>query len=211
MQQIITFLNEGAPFSYFNVVLILPIVIAIIIERTIFIMTKYRVNSTEFMAQIRKLVQGGNIDRAIKLCEAAPYPLLQVVKAGLTQVNRGEEAVIASMDERMSEVVPDLEKRIGSLWSFANIATLVGLLGTISGLIGSFHAVGTIDDPGERSARLSLGISEAMYNTALGLGIAVLCMVAHLILHGWAKKIKQDMERVVMKVENLLTMRRQGA
>ncbi len=208
MEGIWEFLVDGAPFSFLNVG-ILAFVIAIIIERTVFILTKYRVNSREFMAQIRKLVQGGNVDRAIKLCEAAPLPLLQVVKAGLTQVNRGEEAVIASMEERMSEVIPDLEKRIGALWSLANIATLMGLLGTISGLIKAFAAV-AFAEPAQRSALLSRGISEAMYNTALGLGIALLCMIAHLILHGMVKKQKQDLERSTMKLENLLTLRRQG-
>ncbi|RLB57368.1 MAG: MotA/TolQ/ExbB proton channel family protein [Deltaproteobacteria bacterium] len=199
---------EGAPFSFLNAA-VLFLVLAIIVERFVFILTKYRVNSREFMAQIRKLVQAGNIDRAIKLCEAAALPLLQVVKAGLTQVNRGEEAVIASMEERMSEVIPELEKRIGALWSLANIATLIGLLGTISGLIKAFGAV-AFADPAEASAILSRGISEAMYNTALGLGIAVLCMIAHLILHGMSKKQKQDMERATMKLENLIALRRQG-
>jgi len=208
MEGIWEFLIDGAPFSFLNVA-ILAWVIAIIIERTVFILTKYRVNSREFMAQIRKLVQAGNVDRAIKLCEAAPLPLLQVVKSGLTQVNRGEEAVIASMEERMSEVVPELEKRIGALWSLANIATLMGLLGTISGLIKAFAAV-AFAEPAQRSALLSRGISEAMYNTALGLGIALVCMIAHLILHGMAKKQKQDLERSTMKLENLLTLRRQG-
>jgi biopolymer transport protein ExbB len=208
MEKIWEFMIEGLPFSFINVG-VLAFVLAIIVERFVFILTKYRVNSREFMAQIRKLVQAGNIDRAIKLSEAAPLPLLQVVKSGLTQVNRGEEAVIASMEERMSEVLPDLEKRIGALWSLANIATLVGLLGTISGLIKSFGAV-EFAEPAERTAKLSLGISEAMYNTALGLGIAVLCMIFHLILHGMAKRIKQDMERSTMKLENLIMMRRQG-
>lgn len=208
MEGIWEFLIDGAPFSFLNTA-ILAFVIAIIIERTVFILTKYRVNSREFMAQIRKLVQAGNVDRAIKLCEAAPLPLLQVVKAGLTQVNRGEEAVIASMEERMSEVVPELEKRIGALWSLANIATLMGLLGTISGLIKAFAAV-AFAEPAQRSALLSRGISEAMYNTALGLGIALICMIAHLILHGMSKRVKQDLERSTMKLENLLTLRRTG-
>jgi biopolymer transport protein ExbB/TolQ len=129
-----------------------------------------------------------------------------VVKAGLTQVNRGEDAIIASMEERMSELMPELEKRIGSLWSLANIATLIGLLGTISGLIRAFAAV-AFAEPSQKSALLSKGISEAMYNTALGLGIAVICMVFHLILHGQQKKIKLDMERSTMKLENLLTLK----
>jgi len=209
MQEVWHALVQGAPFSFINVCT-LAFSLAIIAERAVFILTRYRVNAREFMAQIRKLVQAGNIDRAIKLCEAAPLPLLQVVKAGLTQVNRGEEAVIASMEERMSEVLPELEKRIGALWSLANIATLIGLLGTIKGLIVAFKAVGQIDDPSQKQSMLSSGIAEAMWNTALGLGIAVICMIAHLILHGMAKKQKMEMEKATMKLENLLTLRRQG-
>jgi biopolymer transport protein ExbB/TolQ len=207
MHKVWEFMQDGAPFSFINVA-ILAFVIAVVAERFVHILTKHQVNGEEFMAQIRKLVQAGNIDRAIKLCEAAPLPLLQVVKAGLSQVNRGEEAVIAQMEDRMGEVIPNLEKRIGMLWSLANIATLVGLLGTISGLIKSFAAV-AFAEPAQKSALLSRGISEAMYNTALGLGIAVICMVFHLILHGWAKKIKHDLERTTMKLENLLTLKRE--
>jgi biopolymer transport protein ExbB len=207
MEKVWEFLHDGAPFSFINVA-ILAAVIAIIADRFVHILTKHQVNGEEFMAQIRKLVQAGNIDRAIKLCEAEPLPLLQIVKAGLTQVNRGEEAIIAQMDERMSEVVPQLEKRIGVLWALANIATLIGLLGTISGLIKSFAAV-AFAEPSQKSALLSRGISEAMYNTALGLGIAVLCMFFHMVLHGWAKRIKHDLERTQMKLENLLTLKRE--
>ncbi|MFW6031085.1 MAG: MotA/TolQ/ExbB proton channel family protein [Myxococcota bacterium] len=209
MEEIWEALVEGAPFSFVNMG-VLAFALAIIAERFVFILTKYRVNAREFMAQVKKLVQAGNVDRAIKLCEAAPLPLLHVVKSGLTQVNRGEEAVIASMEERMGEVVPELEKRIPALWSIANIATLIGLLGTISGLIRAFKAVGMISDPSQKTAMLSRGIAEAMWNTALGLGIAVICMIAHLILHGMAKKQKMELERATMQLENLLTLRKQG-
>jgi len=200
---------EGAPFSFINIA-VLALVLAIVAERFVFILSKYRVNATEFMAQVRKLVQAGNIDRAIKLCEAAPLPLLQVIKAGLTQVNRGEDAVIANMEEKLAEVLPALEKRIASLWTFANLATLIGLLGTIRGLIRAFAAVGTIDDPSQKTAMLSAGISEAMWNTFLGLLIAVIAMFFHLILNGMAKRQKHEMEKATMKLENLLTLKRQG-
>ena len=98
MEEVWHALLEGAPFSFINIG-VLAFALAVIAERFVYILTKYRVNTTEFMGQIRKLVQAGNIDRAIKLCEAAPLPLLQVVKSGLTQVNRGEEAIIANMEE----------------------------------------------------------------------------------------------------------------
>jgi biopolymer transport protein ExbB len=205
MQGLAEFIEEGGFFMYLNI-LTSVVVLATIVERAVFILTKYRVNSREFLAQIRKLVQAGNLDRAIKLCEAAPLPLLQVVKAGLTQANRGEEAVVAAIEEKMLDVAPELNKRIAALWSLANIATLLGLLGTITGLIKAFEAV-SFASPEQRSALLSRGISEAMNNTALGLGIAVTCMIAHLLISGAAKRIMADLERTAAKLENLLTLK----
>jgi len=201
--------KENPTFLSINLV-VSAIVIALIIERLAFQLGKYRVNSKEFFAQIKKLVTAGNIDRAIKLCDAGDYPTLQLVKAGLTHANKGPDEIDAAMSEKMGELKPAVEKRIGALWSLANIATLVGLLGTVLGLI---HTFGAVSAPGlsaaDRQRILANGIAEAMYNTALGLGIAVLCMFFHMILHAWAKRIKLDLERTTMRLENLLTLKRE--
>ena len=183
------------------------IVLTIVIERFAFQMTRYRVNSKEFFAQVKKLVAAGNIDRAIKLCEADDYPILQLVKAGLTHANKGADEIDASLSEKLSELKPQSEKRIGALWSLANIATLIGLLGTVSGLIATFGAIAA---PGlsqsDKQRMLSNGIAEAMYNTALGLGIAVFCMITHIILHTRAKAIQHDLESTVERTFNMLTI-----
>jgi biopolymer transport protein ExbB/TolQ len=182
-------------------------VIAMVVERTAFQLGKYRVNSKEFFAQIKKLVTAGNIDRAIKLCDAGDYPTLQLVKAGLTHANKGPDEIDAAMSEKIGELKPAVEKRVGSLWSLANIATLVGLLGTVFGLIHTFGAVGA---PGLSAAQkqsiLANGIAEAMYNTAFGLGIAVFCMITHLFLHQRAKNITHDLDATQERVFNLLTI-----
>lgn len=209
MEEIWEALKHGAPFSFINIG-VLAFALAIVAERLVFMLTKYRVNAPEFMAQVRKLVQAGNIDRAIKLCEAAPLPLLQVMKSGLTQVNRGEDAIIASMDEKLDEEIPNLEKRTPWLWTLANLATLTGLLGTVRGLIKAFQAVGAIDDPAQKQRVLTDGISEAMWNTFLGLLIAVICMASHLLLNSMAQKHKHQMEASAQKLQNLLTLRPKG-
>jgi biopolymer transport protein ExbB/TolQ len=174
-------------------------------------MTRYRVNSKEFFAQVKKLVLAGNIDRAIKLCEADDYPILQLVKAGLTHANKGPDEIDASLSEKLSELKPQSEKRIGALWSLANIATLIGLLGTVSGLIGTFGAIAA---PGlsqsDKQRMLSNGIAEAMYNTALGLGIAVFCMITHIILHTRSKTIQHDLEGTMERTFNMLTIQKTG-
>ena len=185
------------------------IVLTVVIERFIFQLTRYRVNSKEFFAQIKKLVMAGNIDRAIKLCEAGDYPVLQLVKSGLMQANKGEEDIDAALSERLSELKPDVEKRIGALWSLANIATLIGLLGTVSGLIATFAAIARPDlSQADKQSLLANGIAEAMYNTALGLGIAVFCMITHIILHTRAKAILHDLDTVMERTFNLLTIQK---
>src|SRR6201990_1648474 len=129
--------KENPTFLSINLV-VSAIVIAMIVERAGFQLGKYRVNSKEFFAQIKKLVTAGNIDRAIKLCDAGDYPTLQLVKAGLTHANKGPDEIDAAMSEKIGELKPAVETRVGSLWSLANIATLVGLLGTVVGLIHTF-------------------------------------------------------------------------
>lgn len=198
--------KENPVFLSFNLV-VSAIVLAVVVERAVFQLGKYRVNSKEFFAQIKKLVTAGNIDRAIKLCDAGDFPTLQLVKAGLTSASKGPDEIDAAMSEKISDLKPAVEKRIGSLWSLANIATLIGLLGTVVGLIHTFAAVA---DPNlsaaDRQRVLANGIAEAMYNTALGLGIAVSCMIAHLILHQRAKNITHDLEATQERVFNLLTI-----
>jgi biopolymer transport protein ExbB/TolQ len=199
----------GLPF--FINIFVLIIVFATITERMIFLLSKFRVNSRELLGQVRKLVQAGNIDRAIKLCEAADVPLLRVFRAGLTQVNRGDEAVVTAIEEQMMDIEPTVNKRIGALWSLANIGTLFGLLGTILGLIHTFSSLDRIQDPGLRQQALARGIAEAMYNTALGLFIALVCMIAHMLLSGQAKRIIADLESTSAKLTNLLTTHRNAA
>jgi biopolymer transport protein ExbB len=198
-------------FAFFVNIGVIIIVLAIIAERTIYLASKFRVNSRELLAQVKKLVQANNIDRAIKLCEAADVPLLRVFRAGLMQVNRGPDAVVTAIEEQTMEIEPNVNKRINALFSLANIGTLFGLLGTIIGLINTFKALDRVQDPAAKQQALARGISEAMLNTALGLSIALLCLVAHLLLGGQAKKILSDLEQTSTKLINLLTSQREGA
>ncbi len=208
--QLIDAFKHNPTFMVLNLITS-AIVLTIVVERFIFQSSRYRVNSKEFFAQVKKLVAAGNIDRAIKLCEASDYPILQLVKAGLTHANKGADEVDAALSEKLSELKPEAEKRVGALWSLANIATLIGLLGTVSGLIATFGAIAAPGlSPSDKQAMLSNGIAEAMYNTALGLGIAVFCMITHVLLHTRAKNIQHDLEGTVERTFNLLTIQRAG-
>ena len=199
-------IKHNPTFLIINLV-VSAVVVTIIIERAAFQLGRYRVNSREFFAQIKKLVAAGNIDRAIKLCDASDYPILQLVKSGLTHANKGADEIDAALSEKLSELKPQVEKRVAALWSLANIATLVGLIGTVSGLITTFSSIAV---PGlsqaDKQRMLSNGIAEAMYNTAFGLSIAVVCMIAHVLLHTRSKNIQHDLESTTERVFNLLTI-----
>lgn len=195
--------REGGIWMY--MILAMSIVaIGIVIERFIFLFFKYNINAHAFMAQIQKLVMAGNVDRAIKLCNAAPSAALpKVVKAGLTRANKGDLAISNAIEETSLEVIPLIMRRTPALLAIANIATLLGLLGTIVGLIDAFDKLATAP-PEERQTLLGKGISLAMYTTAAGLIVAIPTMLAHLFLSGITKKIVDEIDQYSVKLENLL-------
>lgn len=209
IQTLAEFFKEGGPFMFVNVVTS-AVAIAIVVERIVVLAFKLNLNAAPFMEQVQKLILSGNVDRAVKLCGAAPNAALsRVIRAGLTRANRGEQEIARALEESVLEVTPLISKRIQPLWSLANIATLVGLIGTITGLIGTFKSLGAAS-PEMKQLMLSKGISEAMNNTAFGLTIAVVCIVAHLMLMSKAKAMIEEIEYNALRLENLLGRRGAG-
>jgi len=203
----ILFTHGGLP-PYINVG-VSALAIAIMIERFI-TLTKYTVAEKPFMDQLEKLVKENQIDRARKLCQAAPNSVLaRVMLAGLDRANHGEAEVSAAIEERVLEITPLVSKRTPSLFPLANIATLIGLIGTILGLIKTFAAIGSAA-PEMKAQLLSIGISEAMYNTAFGLVVAVACISAQLFLGNKVKELLEEIEYNAIKLENLLSRRAAG-
>jgi biopolymer transport protein ExbB len=209
MQDLAHFFKEGGFFMFINLA-ILTVALASIAERTVMIVFRFNVNSKAFMAQVQKLILSNNIDRAIKLCNAAPHAALaRVIKAGLTRANRGSREVARALEEAVIEVTPLIAKRIPALWSLANIATLVGLVGTIFGLIGTFKSLSAASAE-MKQVMLSRGISEAMNNTAFGLLIAVICIIAHMMLNTKSKSMIEEVEFQALRLENMLVQRQSG-
>ena len=201
--------DKGGVFFIVNT-FFLAIVIGLIVERAIYFLGRGHLNAKAFLEQLRKLLSANNVDRAKKLCDATTAPVARVAKAGLNRLHRGEAAVAQAMEETMTDTIPEVKTRVGALWSLANIVTLVGLLGTITGLISTFAALGDAN-PADAKKKLSDGISEAMYNTAFGLSIALVCMVAHLVLSAAMKKVISDLEAFSLRFENLLAEGAAGA
>ncbi len=202
--------SVGGPFFYINT-LFMAVIIAIVVERALYFLGRGHINAKAFLEQIRRLLAANNIDRAKKLCDATSAPVARVAKAGLNRMHRGEAAVAQAMEETMVDVTPEVKTRIGALWSMANIVTLTGLLGTVTGLIHTFFGIEATTDPAARQSALSKGIAEAMYNTAFGLGLALTCMLSHLLLSTASKRVIADLESFSLRLENMLSEGAAGA
>ncbi len=206
MQGIAETFSDGGGWMY-PIALTSVIGLGIVVERFIFLFFKYNINANAFMGQIQKLVMANNIDRAIKLCNAAPNAALpKVIKAGLTRANKGELEISNAIEEATLEIVPIVQKRTATLGGVANVATLLGLLGTIIGLIGAFSALEAAA-PDARAAALAKGISVAMNTTAFGLIVAIPCMSAQMFLAAVTTKILNEIDQFSVKLENLLVSR----
>jgi len=205
------FYKKGGPWMH-PILLMSIIGLGVIIERFIFLYFKYNINAAAFMAQIQKLVMANNIDRAIKLCNAAPSAALpKVIKAGLTRANKGPEEIQNAVEEATLEIVPIVTKRTTVLQQIANISTLLGLLGTIIGLVQAFQALQKQGIPPEmRQTLLARGISVAMHTTAFGLIVAIPCLAAQVLLSAVTKKIVDEIDQYSVKLENLLISRLHG-
>lgn len=202
--------DNGGIWMY-SILAVSILCLGVVIERFVFIFFKYNINAHAFMAQIQKLVMANNIDRAIKLCNAAPSAALpRVIKAGLTRANKGEIEIQNAIEEASLEVVPLIMKRTATLSALANIATLLGLLGTIIGLIEAFEALEKAT-PDKRQEMLARGIALAMNTTAFGLIVAIPTLFAHMIISSMTKKIVDEIDQYAVKLENLLISRTKGA
>ena len=209
MDFVLSFFRDGGEFMY--VILTVSVIgMATVIERGYMILFRYNLNGAAFMAQIQKLIMANNIDRAIKLCNAeSNAALTKVLKAGLTRANRSALEIQNAVDEATLEVIPLLQKRTPYVGMCANVATLLGLLGTISGLVTAFKAVATAA-PEEKQTMLASGISVAMYTTAFGLVVAIPLIIAHSIITNRTVKLVDEIDQYSVKLINLLSARQRG-
>ena len=209
MQWFATFYRDGGVFMHFISACGLYI-LAVVIYKFIFLFFKFNVNGANLMNQIQKLVLANNVDKAIKLCDAAgDAALANVLKAGLKRANRGELEIQSAVEEAILEVSPKITKLLDTVPIVGNMATLLGLLGTIFGLIQAFEAVASAA-PEQKAALLAKGISIAMNTTGYGLMVAIPAMLFDMILRGLANKVLSEMDLYSVKLINLLVSREKG-
>jgi biopolymer transport protein ExbB len=206
-QGLIGALQSGDP-AMLLIAVNLILSLAFTFERVMRLFYQYHVDGASFMFEIQKYVLANDLDGAIRVCNGAGQAALpKVIKAGLQRASRSEVQIQNAIDAASLEIIPKLERRIPYLALIANVATLFGLLGTITGLIKSFGAI-AMADPAQRQAILGRGISEAMNATAFGLVTAIFTMVAHSILSTKAAQITEEIDEFGVKLLDLLSARK---
>ena len=178
------------------------------IERIIYL-KKAGIDKDKLLALLKSQIMAGNVQGAVKVCSGNPTPMTRIIQAGLTKFNRSDAEVQAAMDEAALRELPRIEKRTGYLAMLGNVATLIGLLGTILGLIHSFAGVAGVD-PSMKATLLAKGISEAMNCTAFGLITAIPALLLFAVLNGWTQGVLDDINEVSVQVVNLVIAHRQA-
>lgn len=204
---IVSFFQDGGPFMY-PIVVVLAIGLAIALERYIYL-TVSKANNRRMMSKIMPLLQRGDYKQVFALTSKSNHAVSRMLSMGLSRYKSASnrDDIETAMEESMMEVLPRLEKRTHYLATFANIATLLGLLGTIIGLIRAFTAVAQVD-PALKAEILSTSISVAMNTTAFGLIVAIPLLLIHAVLQTKTTEIVDSLEMAVVKFVNLMMQRK---
>jgi biopolymer transport protein ExbB len=164
------------------------------VERALFL-HRGQIRSTEFLSGIKNTLRKRRLMEAMTLCEETPGPVANVVKAGLLHYEEDEAKMRFAIQEAALVEIPALERRIGSIAAIAQAAPMLGLLGTVLGMITTFALVQS-EGPYVNASTLSGGLSQALLTTAAGLAIAVPAHLAHHFLSGRVRALVNDMEWV---------------
>lgn len=189
----------------YPILIVFAVGVSIAAERYIKLMT-VRNQNKKVWDDVHPILQTGEFDEArgfLKEDNSAIAGLLNMGLARQGSVRRREDIEIA-MEESMMEIIPQLEKRTPYVALFSNIATLLGLLGTIMGLIEAFTAVANAD-PAEKADLLSASISVAMNTTAFGLMVAIPLLIVHANLTSKTTEIVDSLEMASVKTLNLIS------
>lgn len=197
-----------------NLVHVLPILlagafaVAIVLERAVALYATYPLRDSDgFFDRISKLVMIGKLQEASTECDKfQTKPLAKIVKTGLSRSHLPESVIEDGLHIAVSDATQTILKRTSFLATIANVATLLGLFGTILGLIHSFEAVGHADAQ-QKSALLSAGIASAMNATMMGLAVAIPAMIAFSILVNRSNQLIAEMETSSVKTLDLLKQR----
>jgi biopolymer transport protein ExbB len=203
-ETIIRFIQDGGAFMY-PILVVGALGFAIAIERFIKLSAVKMANHAMW-SKVHPVLVEGDFEKAREMTAGDKSTVSQLLSLGLVRqgaVRRRDDIEIA-MEEGMMEIIPQLEKRTSYIALFSNIATLLGLLGTIIGLIQAFNAVANAN-PAEKADLLSASISVAMNTTAFGLIVAVPLLIMHAYLNSRTGEIVDSLEMASVKTLNIIS------
>lgn len=184
------------------------LVLAVVIERCYSLLVIHSQDAADLISQIRRAVEANQFDKAFKLCDVKPDSALsRLCKHALQQAGKSEDDIKLGVEEAVLEAIPAVQRRGHTLSGLASLATLMGLLGTVMGLIEAFTVVADAP-PDQKSVLLTRAISVAMNCTAFGLMVAIPAMFFQLVLSGTIKKLVDDIDTGSLKLENILIANR---
>lgn len=201
--EFIRFLQSGGAFMY-PIMIVFAFGLAIAFERYFYLSFVKR-NNRKLLKKIMPLLNDGRFNDVHKITAQSKVAICKMLSLGITrqQSSARRDEVEMAMEEVMMETIPRLEKRTHYIAMFANIATLLGLLGTITGLIKAFTAVAQVD-PSLKAEILSSSISVAMNTTAFGLGVAIPLIIIFSILQSKTTEIVDSLEMATVKFANVI-------
>jgi biopolymer transport protein ExbB len=201
---IVKFFQEGGFFMY-PIALVMAVGVAVAIERYVYLSRATSTNR-KMWDQLMPALQSGKYPQAMSITAKSDVAICKILNYGLMRVKsaRRREDIEMAMEEGLMEVVPRLERRTHYLSSFANVATLLGLLGTIIGLIQAFTAVAHAG-AAEKAEILASSISVAMNTTAFGLIVAIPLLLVYSVLQSKTTQIVDSLEMAAVKFLNMVT------
>lgn len=209
LSAVAAFYREGGLFMH-AVLAIAMIVSAIVLERFVVITKAMAIDARGFIEAIVNHARRGDWNGARGAAMRSHTPLARVAQAMLESGAQDEESLQRAADDATTLQLPDLSRRLNWLGLLANSATLIGLLGTITGLITAIAGVGEAD-AATRSARLSAGISEALHCTAFGLTVAI----PTLIVQGWfvsrVEELGDQIDQLAIRLGKVISAPAQSA
>lgn len=203
---VLHFFQAGGAFMY-PIAVVAVLGISIALERFLFLGRVEKENRV-LWGEVQPLIINGELSAAEALVRDSETAIGRILRHGIAQAKvdpRRSELEIAT-EEGMMEVLPALEKRTHYLATFSNMSTLLGLLGTVIGLIGAFAALGNAD-PAQKADLLSSGISEAMNCTAFGLMVAIPTLLLHSYLQSRSTQLVDGLEAVCARFIGSVTAR----
>ncbi len=201
-------IQKGGPMMYL-IILSSILAFGVVIER-IYNLNKARIDANKFMDDITNVLKRNKIIEAIDMCNATPGPIAHIVKAGILKHDRSKPEIKEAVEEAAELEIPRLEKHLPVLATIAHIAPLLGLLGTVTGMIKSFQVIQqkAISMAPVNPGDLAGGIWEALLATLAGLSVAIPTYVAYNYLVSQVDSLVYDMERSTTDLVNLLSSRR---